>query len=259
MKKLKKLLSMGIALTMLLISMTGCSVEKIDDTSSTNNTSSSSNTSIDENFDQLAPPTAGETVATISIAGFGDVKIKFFPDKAPLAVENFVTHAQNGYYDGIIFHRVIDEFMIQGGDPDGRGTGGESIWGEDFVNEDNPNLYHFNGALSMANAGPDTNGSQFFIVNAPQILPNLSSDGSIIENEMHPLFLSGTREYSAYAHSVYTSVGGTPFLDGGYTVFGQVYEGLDIVKEVMLVETTGSEGSTPVEQVVIEKIVISEF
>lgn len=278
MKKLQKLLSMGIAMTMLLVSMAGCSVEKIEDTTPSENTTtnettapteSSDNTTSEEtapkptasngDFEQLgAPQNVGETIATISIANFGDIKIKFFPEQAPLAVENFVTHAEEGYYDGIIFHRVIDEFMIQGGDPTGTGMGGESIWGEAFVNEDSSDLYHFNGALSMANAGPDTNGSQFFIVNAPAVLPNLDEAGNVIQGEMHPMFKSAVREYSDYANQVYTTDGGTPFLDGGYTVFGQVYEGLEIVKEIMQVETTGQEGSTPVEQVVIESIVISE-
>lgn len=282
MKKLQKLLSMGIAMTMLLVAMTGCSVEKIEDTPSNVTSDTSSNTSsetvedtpqieveqqppevvtleIPEDFDQLAPPEVGDTVATISIAGFGEVKIKFFPEQAPLAVENFTTHASNGYYDGIIFHRVIDGFMIQGGDPDGNGTGGESIWGEPFVNEDSTDLYHYNGALSMANAGPDTNGSQFFIVNSPQVLPNLDANGGIVEDEMYPMFMSTLRGYSSYAHKVYTSIGGASNLDGGYTVFGQVYEGMDVVEAIMQVETTGNERSTPVEDVVIESIIVSEY
>lgn len=280
MKKLQKLLSMGIATTMLLVAMTGCSVEKIEDTPVTDNVTNNSNGDasndkiisitdiigddeiprvVPADFDQLAPPVAGETVATITVAGFGEIKLKFFPDEAPLAVENFVTHAENGYYDGIIFHRVMDDFMIQGGDPNGTGTGGTSIWGTVFDNEDSPNLYHFNGALSMANAGMNTNGSQFFIVNSSPVTPNLSSTGDVIADEMHPMFMSTLRQYSTYAHQTYTSIGGTPFLDGGYTVFGQVYEGLDIVQEIMLVEKTGNEGSTPIEDVVIESIVISEY
>ena len=94
----------------------------------------------------------------------GNIKIKLFPEQAPKAVENFLTHAENGYYDGLIFHRVINDFMIQGGDPNGTGTGGESIWGQPFEDEFTMDLFNFRGALSMANAGPGTNGSQFFMI-----------------------------------------------------------------------------------------------
>ena len=82
-------------------------------------------------FSQLDKPKSGETVANIK-TNRGEIKVRLFPDKAPKAVENFVTHAKNGYYDGLIFHRVIDNFMIQGGDPTGTGCGGESIWGTAF-------------------------------------------------------------------------------------------------------------------------------
>jgi len=94
---------------------------------------------------------------------FGDISIRLFPDVAPKAVENFVTHARNGYYNGIIFHRVIRKFMIQTGDPLGDGTGGESIWGKEFVDEFSSLKHDKPYTVSMANAGPNTNGSQFFI------------------------------------------------------------------------------------------------
>ncbi|MBR7091565.1 MAG: peptidylprolyl isomerase, partial [Clostridia bacterium] len=112
-------------------------------------------------MNQLDRPLPGETVACLH-TNYGDVRVRLFAEKAPKAVENFVTHAKNGYYDGLIFHRVIDGFMIQGGDPTGTGRGGESIWGAPFEDEFNLDLRHFRGALSMANAGPRTNGSQFF-------------------------------------------------------------------------------------------------
>ena len=85
--------------------------------------------------DQLAEAQKGETIVTMQVKGYGEMKFKFFMKKAPLAVKNFVTLASNGYFDGQIFHRVINDFMIQGGDPTGTGTGGESIWGEEFKNE----------------------------------------------------------------------------------------------------------------------------
>ncbi|OLL22861.1 Peptidyl-prolyl cis-trans isomerase cyp15 [Neolecta irregularis DAH-3] len=97
---------------------------------------------------------------------FGDIKIRLYPDKAPLAVENFVTLARRGYYDRTIFHRVIRKFMIQGGDPLGDGTGGESIWGRGFKDEFSDLKHDRPFTVSMANAGPSTNGSQFFITTA---------------------------------------------------------------------------------------------
>ena len=112
---------------------------------------------------QFAAPESGTPIVTLHTS-MGDIKMMMFPQAAPKAVENFVTHCQEGYYDGVIFHRVIEDFMIQGGDPLGNGTGGESIWGSDFEDEFCSNLFNFRGAVSMANAGYGTNGSQFFIV-----------------------------------------------------------------------------------------------
>ena len=89
----------------------------------------------------------------------GDMSFDLMPEVAPKAVENFVTHAKNGYYDGLIFHRVIKDFMIQGGDPTGTGMGGESIWGKNFEDEFSLDARNYYGALSMANAGPNTNGT----------------------------------------------------------------------------------------------------
>lgn len=98
----------------------------------------------------------------------GTIEIELRPDIAPKAVENFITHSKNGYYDGLIFHRIIKNFMIQGGDPTGTGRGGESIWGEAFEDEFSPNaLFDKSGILAMANAGRNTNGSQFFITTVP--------------------------------------------------------------------------------------------
>ncbi len=94
----------------------------------------------------------------------GNIEIELRPDIAPLAVENFSTHIKNGYYDGLIFHRIIKQFMIQGGDPTGTGRGGESIWGKPFKDEfTSKAMFNKAGILAMANAGRNTNGSQFFI------------------------------------------------------------------------------------------------
>jgi len=97
----------------------------------------------------------------------GDLEIELFPDVAPLAVENFMTHIKDGYYNKVAFHRIIKNFMIQGGDPTESGRGGESIWKKDFKDEFKNKTFDKPGVLAMANRGPFTNGSQFFITTAP--------------------------------------------------------------------------------------------
>ena len=97
----------------------------------------------------------------------GDIELELYPDIAPLAVENFTTHIKNGYYNGVAFHRIIHNFMIQGGDPTESGRGGESIWKKDFKDEFKDKTFNKAGILAMANRGPSTNGSQFFITTAP--------------------------------------------------------------------------------------------
>lgn len=146
------------------------------------------------------------TVATIH-TNLGDLTVKLFDDVAPKTVKNFVELAEKGYYNGVIFHRIIRDFMIQGGDPTGTGMGGESIYGEKFEDEFSENVFNIRGALSMANAGPNTNGSQFFIVQNE----NLPYDKSA-------LVKGGWPEEIA---EIYTA-GGTPHLDGRHTVFGQL-------------------------------------
>lgn len=184
---------------------------------------------------QLEEAKAGDTVATMHIKDYGDITVRFFPATAPKAVENFITHAKEGYYDGVIFHRVIDDFMIQGGDPGGTGTGGESIWGEEFEDEISDDLLPIRGALCMANAGEDTNGSQFFIVQA--------KDADVSYSPV---------ELTAQQKQKFEENGGCPHLIGGYTVFGQVTEGMDVVDKIAAVETNASD--KPLEDVVIESI-----
>ena len=104
------------------------------------------------------------TAVLVTTAGV--IELELFPDVAPLAVENFTTHIKNGYYDGIAFHRIIKNFMIQGGDPTESGRGGESIWGKPFKDEYKAKTFDKVGVLAMANAGRHTNGSQFFITTA---------------------------------------------------------------------------------------------
>ncbi|MBP3327394.1 MAG: peptidylprolyl isomerase [Clostridia bacterium] len=196
---------------------------------------------------QLSMPSKGDMVA-IMTTNRGVIKIKLFPNEAPKTVENFTTHAKNGYYEGIIFHRVINDFMIQGGDPTGTGRGGESIWGAPFSDEFDINLHNLNGALSMANAGPNTNGSQFFIVQA-------SSVDSRLLSQMKQIGEQGGFPEQTVAD--YEAVGGTPWLDFKHSVFGQVYEGMDVVNAIATTRVDMLD--KPFEDVVIEKIEITEF
>lgn len=176
------------------------------------------------NFDT---PQKGDEIATIETS-MGSIKVMFFKKAAPKAVENFLTHAKDGYYDNVIFHRVIKGFMIQGGDPMGTGRGGESIWGRPFVNEVSEDARHFRGALAMANAGPDTNGSQFYIVQA--------GTERIDDNFLNMCEVRSGMKMSPEVKAKYKEVGGAAFLDGGYTVFGQVLKGMDIVDKIASVD-----------------------
>lgn len=127
----------------------------------------------------------------------GTVELKLFPDIAPKACENFIRLAEKGYYNGIIFHRVIKRFMIQGGDPIGTGRGGESIWGKPFADEVTEKVsFNRRGLLAMANAGPNTNGSQFFITTVE-----------------------------------------TPWLNMHHTIFGEVIKGYEVVEKIETAKT----------------------
>ena len=144
----------------------------------------------------------------------GTIKMRLFPEKAPKTVENFVTHAKEGYYDGLTFHRVINGFMIQGGDPLGNGTGGESIWGKPFEDEFDVELRNFPGLISqMKEIGVNARGQGF-----PE---------EVIEK--------------------YQEIGGTPWLDYKHSVFGQVFEGMDVVDAIAATDVTG-------EKVIMEKV-----
>lgn len=194
-------------------------------------------------FPQLTKEVNEDEILVQMNTTMGALKIKLFPKHAPKTVENFLGHAKSGYYNGIIFHRVIPDFMIQGGDPTGTGMGGESIWGETFEDEFHPELFNVRGALSMANAGPNTNGSQFFIVQMPHI-PN-----EMVQQMEDAGFPKGIIE-------AYVEHGGTPWLDGRHSVFGQVIEGMDVVDKIANVETDFRD--KPVEDVKIISIDVIE-
>lgn len=196
-------------------------------------------------MNQLAMPAQGDTVAVMH-TNMGDISIRLFPQFAPKAVENFTTHSKNGYYNGIVFHRVIKDFMIQGGDPTATGCGGESIWGRNFEDEFTPELHNLRGALSMANAGPGTNGSQFFIVQADSVHPSLLAQMKQLPDG-----------FPAEAVEAYEKVGGTPHLDYHHTVFGQVYAGMDVVDAIASVKTNRSD--KPLEDVVITGVDVQTY
>ncbi|WP_404322523.1 peptidylprolyl isomerase [Cytobacillus firmus] len=231
-----------ILILMFILSACGTSTEKEADNANgseteekqTNNQSSET----PDNFPQLTEKVQGNERLVEMQTSKGNIKIKLFPDQAPKAVENFIKHSEDGYYDGLIFHRVIQDFMIQGGDPEGTGMGGESIYGEAFQDEFSNELYNIRGALSMANSGPNTNGSQFFIVQNTALDPSLKEQ----------------MEKAGYPEEIIKAYekGGTPWLDNKHTVFGQVVEGMDIVDSIAAVET--AEQDKPAEDVVIEKI-----
>lgn len=244
---------------------------------------------------QFELPQIGEEIAVLTVKDYGDIRIRLFPEEAPIAVANFKSLINAGYYDGLTFHRVIADFMIQGGDPNGNGTGGQSAWGEDFEDEYNTNLLHFRGALAMANSGPHTNGSQFFINTAST---NSFTDKSVVSSysqryEQYKTQYQSTFEsqygdqwedlfntwYKSNVSSVifdvekvsdeiiqmYNEKGGNMYLDGalsalqtGHTVFGQVFEGMEIVDAIQEVEVDSST-SKPTTEIVIEKAQIVTY
>jgi cyclophilin family peptidyl-prolyl cis-trans isomerase len=178
-----------LGLVMILI---GCKESKSSSQASDQSSNNKKNTVMNDSVKTDSSQTA------VIETNMGTIKIALLPNEAPKAVENFVGLAKKGYYNGIIFHRVIDNFMIQGGDPTGTGRGGESIWGGYFNDEISPNLkFDKPGVVAMANAGPNTNGSQFFITVVP-----------------------------------------TPWLNGHYTIFGKVISGMDIVNKIDKVPTS---------------------
>lgn len=234
---------------------------------------------------QLDKPADGEEVA-IMHTSMGDISLRFFPEAAPKTVENFKTHAKDGYYDNLTFHRVIEDFMIQGGDPAGNGTGGESIYGESFEDEFSDHLFNIRGSVSMANAGPDTNGSQFFINQADAENFNANGGWTYFESQwtqmypglcqyygsdMYDAFVSSYGSYmldtdliSDDAKKLYEENGGNPSLDGafnacdrGHTVFAQVYDGMDVVDKIAAVETDDSD--KPTKDVTIKSIEITTY
>ena len=243
---LKKILTTALCISLLACSMTACGKEVELKDNSSGSQSSSADLQAGE-YANFTAPEKGEQIIIMTVKDMGDIKIKLFPDLAPTGVKNFVELAKQGYYDELIFHRVINNFMIQGGDPKGTGTGGESIWGKPFADEFSSELHNFRGALSMANAGPNTNGSQFFIVQADSVSDDLVDQLETASEKLFPL--EAVREYE--------NNGGTPWLDYHHTVFGQVFEGMDVVDDIANVKVDFFQNK-PLEDVKIQTIEIVE-
>ncbi|MBU2505704.1 MAG: peptidylprolyl isomerase [Bacteroidetes bacterium] len=183
-----------LILMSMFLFVTACNAQENRETDNKLNTSKKS----EENLKDLLTLNKDEILVAVFQTNLGNFEIELFAKEVPKTVENFAGLALKKYYDGIIFHRIIDNFMIQGGDPTGTGRGGESLWGGKFADEFNQNLRHdVPGVLSMANAGPNTNGSQFFITLVP-----------------------------------------TPWLDGKHSVFGKVISGMDVVVAIGKVQTS---------------------
>lgn len=269
---MKKLLSIAIVVSLAFSNVACSSADSSSKETSTEAGSELTNVPLSELPTPLPPytqtemPEEGEEIAVIETS-MGTIKAKLLPQYAPKAVENFTTHSKDGYYNGLTFHRVIKDFVMQGGDPKGDGTGGESIWGEPFINETNPLARHIGGALAMANSGPDTNGSQFYIVdpieytdaekeqlksvleNPTEVLGNDKEGGEVkVENILNEEIID------AYAEN-----GGQPSLDFNYTVFGQVFEGLDVVEKICNVETDENGMPSKDDPITIKSITIEKY
>ena len=214
---------------------------------------------------QLEPLAIGEELAILH-TNKGDITMRFFPEEAPIAVTNFKALARQGYYDGVLFHRVIPGFMIQGGCPLGTGTGGNSVWGGNFGTERSFNLRHFYGAVAMAHAGPGTIGSQFYIVHNSQLDGGSRAMFEDMKNSLDDVIgiLPDGREitlgdwHPAEGLEHFINHGGTPHLDwfwnqqGPHPVFAHVVAGMDVVDAIANTPQAGS--NRPVNDMIIERI-----
>lgn len=285
MKTSKKLFALAAAMLLFVCLLAGCRGRTVK--------------TVYENEDygfQLDAPKEGDTIA-IMHTNKGDIYLRLFPEAAPKAVENFLTHASQKYYDGLTFHRVVKEFVIQGGDPNGDGTGGESIYNDNahktFEDEFDGKLLNLRGSLAMANSGEDSNGSQFFINQSSA--ESFGKRESYTEENINQMYKTAYEQYVGYYGESFTSVytsweafknsnyqqtyvydwvpdevwtlyeqnGGNISLDGawrkigGHTVFGQVFKGMDVVDAIATVEV--DDQNKPVEDVIINTIEVTTY
>lgn len=209
----------------------------------------SSTTNFGGAYANFVEPDENEEIAVIKIKDYGTVKVQLFPEFAPQGVKNFKGLVEQGYYNGLTFHRIINDFCIQGGDPEGTGMGGSSIWGEEFPIEPSDKLFHFKGALAYARPATGGNSSQFYFA--------MGAAGNPVDDETFNALSAQGVEYPVEVRAKYMEVGGPFFLDGQYTVFGQVFEGLELLDEIQKVPTDQMDmPSTPV---IIESITIENY
>lgn len=235
-------------------------------------------------------PEAGDLIASFEIEGFGTIKAVLFPEAAPVGVENFQKLADSGYFKGLTIHRVVKDFMMQGGSLNGDGTGGDALVNDgSFGIETKQNARHFYGALCYANA-QGQNSTQFYIVNnkEPQDLGTFNLDAyrnavaqckaysaqykamgvtdAVAYYDFQAQYYQNTVDWIENASdeivALYKEKGGTPSLDGNYTVFGQVYEGFDVIDAISAVnvqDNGGGEVSKPVQTITIKDVTVTEF
>ncbi len=223
---MKKIPAITVAILLICILMTACSSKKEEP--------------VTDGPMQLRTPCEGDTVAIIKTS-MGEFGVALFPQYAPKTVNNFVTLAESGYYNGLLIHRVEKDFVIQGGDPTDIGDGGSSATGKPLPDEYSPELHNFTGSVGMAKETDDALGSQFYIICG-------SSVNSDVMNALKEA------EYPQEYLDAYSKTGGWPQLDNRYTVFGQIYYGLDVAMKINEVQT--DEYSRPVKDIEIESVTI---
>lgn len=203
---------------------------------------------VESSLAQLSGPKAGDPIAVFD-TDKGKIRVVLYPDAAPMAVDNFTTLAQEGFYNGKPFHRVLYGFVAQSGDVDGSGTSGRTIWkNKPYPKEVTSQLHHFPGALCAAFSPDDevSGGSQFYFV---QALPD-----SITEEMAAQMEAAGIAQE---VRDAYAAVGGLPYLDYTDTVFGQVYEGMDVIDSIALVDT--DENGKPTEDILIKTVTLETY
>ncbi len=289
---MKKVISILLIALMAIgcIFIAGCGNENTTESNSssqTGNTSKTEKIGGDQVGVQLEMPEKGEEIAILH-TNYGDITWRFFPEFAPKTVENFIGLAKDGKYDNTIFHRVINDFMIQGGDyENSNGTGGTSYFGSAFEDEFSSEILNIRGSVAMANSGKNTNGSQFFINQSG--VPDGGYNWSAIQNQCDSIYnqiytacngdetqmamyfksnytgLLSPDMMSDEAKALYEQNGGNYFLDGafnkanlGHTVFAQVIDGMDVVDKIAAVEVDSS-SNKPLEDVIIESVEIKKY